>query len=129
MSATYGANPVRAPFEPRRLASRVEPFDSYWQAPKDAEKGFNSFAAYYRSNYLPWMPGERGARVLVISCGPGYLLKMLQDHGYSVVVGIDSYAGKIPSAQHKALPCEGRHAFESPDSHTGQFDVIVPEQE
>jgi len=129
MNANYRANPVQASIEPRRLAARVEPFDSYWQAPKDAEKGFNSFAAYYRSNYLPWMPAERGARVLVISCGPGYLLKMLQDHGYSAVFGIDSDAAKIAIAQRKALPCEVAHAFEYLDSHTGQFDVIVPEQE
>lgn len=129
MNANYRANPVQASIEPRRLAARVEPFDSYWQAPKDAEKGFNSFAAYYRSNYLPWMPAEHGARVLVISCGPGYLLKMLQDHGYSAVFGIDSDAAKIAIAQRKALPCEVAHAFEYLDSHTGQFDVIVPEQE
>jgi 2-polyprenyl-3-methyl-5-hydroxy-6-metoxy-1,4-benzoquinol methylase len=129
MNANYRANPMQASIQPRRLAARVEPFDSYWQAPKDAEKGFNSFAAYYRSNYLPWMPAEHGARILVISCGPGYLLKTLQDHGYSAVFGIDSDAAKIAIAQRKALPCEVAHAFEYLDSHTGQFDVIVPEQE
>ena len=129
MNANYRANPIQAANEPRRLAARLEPFDSYWQAPKDAEKGFDSFAAYYRSNYLPWMPAELGARVLVISCGPGYLLKMLQDHGYTAVFGIDSDPAKIAIAQRKALPCEVAHAFEYLDSHAGQFDVIVPEQE
>ena len=50
-----------------RLAARLEPFDSYWQAPKDVEKGFTSFTAYYRANYLGHMPADKGARILVIS--------------------------------------------------------------
>ena len=75
-----------------RLAARLEPFDSYWQAPKDVEKGFTSFTAYYRANYLSHMPADRQAKILVISCGPGYLVKMLRDRGYSSVLGIDSDA-------------------------------------
>ena len=71
-------------------AARLEPFDSYWQAPKDVEKGFTSFTAYYRANYLDHMPADKQARILVISCGPGYLVKMLRDCGYSSVLGIDS---------------------------------------
>src|ERR1700753_591856 len=55
-----------------RLAARLEPFDSYWQAPKDVEKGFTSFTAYYRANYLGHMPADKSTRILVISCGPGY---------------------------------------------------------
>jgi len=129
MSVNYRSSPIQASIEPRRLAARLEPFDSYWQAPKDAEKGFTSFAAYYRSNYLPWMPQERSARILVISCGPGYLLKMLQDHGYSATLGIDSDPAKIAIAQRKSLPCQVAHAFEFLESQSGQFDVIVPEQE
>ena len=129
MSVNYRASPIQASIEPRRLAARLEPFDSYWQAPKDAEKGFSSFVAYYRSNYLPWMPRDPGARILVISCGPGYLLKMLQDHGYSATFGIDSDPAKIAIAQGKALPCQVAHAFEFLEGHAGQFDVIVPEQE
>ena len=72
------------------LAARLEPFDSYWQAPKDVEKGFTSFTAYYRANYLGHMPADKQARILVISCGPGYLVKILLDCGYSSVLGIDS---------------------------------------
>src|SRR5690606_30487738 len=61
----------------RKLAARLEPFDSYWQAPDDVESGYASFAAYYRANYLQHLPGDRGARILVISCGPGYLVNVL----------------------------------------------------
>src|SRR4051812_12665177 len=52
--------------EPRRLAARLEPFDSYWQAPKDVEKGYKSFEAYYRANYLPHLPQDRNASILVV---------------------------------------------------------------
>src|SRR5690349_24870486 len=77
------------------LAARLEPFDSYWQAPKDIESGFKSFTAYYRANYLPHLPADRNARILVVSCGPGYLVEVLKQAGYKSVVGIDSDPAKI----------------------------------
>jgi len=115
--------------EQRILAARLEPFDSYWQAPKDVEKGFASFVAYYRANYLPLMPADRSARILVISCGPGYLVKMLKDRGYAAVSGIDSDAAKVDFARRKGLPCEVARAFEFLADKRAQFDVIIPEQE
>src|ERR1044072_1719984 len=75
---------------PRRLAALLEPFDSYWQAPKDVEKGYESFAAYYRANYLPRLPKDLDASILVVSCGSGYLVHTLSQKGYRNVVGIDS---------------------------------------
>jgi 2-polyprenyl-3-methyl-5-hydroxy-6-metoxy-1,4-benzoquinol methylase len=114
---------------PRQLAARLEPFDSYWQAPKDVEKGFSSFTAYYRANYLGHMPADRQARILVISCGPGYLVKMLRDCGYSAVLGIDSDAAKVEVARRHQLPCETARAFEFLESRPAQYDVIIPEQE
>jgi 2-polyprenyl-3-methyl-5-hydroxy-6-metoxy-1,4-benzoquinol methylase len=113
----------------RSLAARLEPFDSYWQAPEDAEAGFTSFVAYYRANYLPVMPQHLSARILVISCGPGYLVKMLKDCGYSAVIGIDSDPAKVAIAQRHGLPCEVAHAFEFLERGTEVFDVIIPEQE
>ncbi|MGH8328568.1 MAG: hypothetical protein ACRET2_17605, partial [Steroidobacteraceae bacterium] len=53
----------------RALAARLEPFDSYWQAPQELEKGFGAFGAYYRANYLPHLPADRDASILVVSCG------------------------------------------------------------
>jgi 2-polyprenyl-3-methyl-5-hydroxy-6-metoxy-1,4-benzoquinol methylase len=112
-----------------RLAARLEPFDSYWQAPKDVEKGFTSFTAYYRANYLGHMPADKQARILVISCGPGYLVKMLRDCGYSSVLGIDSDAAKVEVARRHQLPCEVARAFEFLADKEGAYDVIIPEQE
>jgi len=112
-----------------RLAARLEPFDSYWQAPKDVEKGFTSFTAYYRANYLGHMPADRQARILVISCGPGYLVKMLRDCGYGAVLGIDSDAAKVEVARRRQLPCEVARAFEFLADKRSEYDVIIPEQE
>jgi 2-polyprenyl-3-methyl-5-hydroxy-6-metoxy-1,4-benzoquinol methylase len=113
----------------RRLAARLEPFDSYWQAPKDIDSGYASFAAYYRANYLPYLPQDRNARILVISCGPGYLLNVLQQAGYRSVAGIDSDPAKVEHGRKRGLSCEVAEAFPYLESKRGEFDVIIPEQE
>ncbi|MGH8261365.1 MAG: class I SAM-dependent methyltransferase [Steroidobacteraceae bacterium] len=113
----------------RPLAARLEPFDSYWQAPQDAEKGFRSFTAYYRANYLPYLPADRGANILVVSCGPGYLVNMLRERGYRRVLGIDSDPAKVEIALRHHLPCETARAFPYLRGATGTYDVIIPEQE
>jgi SAM-dependent methyltransferase len=111
------------------MAARLEPFDSYWQAPKDIEKGFSSFTAYYKANYLARMPKNRDASILVVSCGPGYLVNMLREHGYRNVLGIDSDPAKVEHARRRGLPCEPARAFEFLEGRVSQYDVIIPEQE
>ena len=118
-----------APREPRQLAARLEPFDSYWQAPKDVEKGYESFAAYYRANYLPHLPRDRNASILVVSCGPGYLVHTLREEGYRNIVGIDSDPRKVEHARRHGLPCDTARAFEFLEGRVAAYDVIVPEQE
>lgn len=114
----------------RKLAARLEPFDSYWQAPEDVDSGYRSFNAYYRANYLPQLPQDRNSRILVISCGPGYLVSLLAKAGYANVLGIDSDASKIEHAKRRALACEVAEAFPYlEERQTAQFDVIIPEQE
>ncbi|HVY81507.1 MAG TPA: class I SAM-dependent methyltransferase [Steroidobacteraceae bacterium] len=115
--------------EPRALAARLEPFDSYWQAPKDIDRGFKSFTAYYRANYLGRLPQDRNAAILVVSCGPGYLVKMLREQGYTNVLGIDSDPAKVEHAQRHRLPCETARAFEFLEARSAAYDVIIPEQE
>src|SRR5579864_8679357 len=95
VDAARGGPAPRPEPQQRRLAARLEPFDSYWQAPEDIERGYGSFSAYYRANYLPHIPRNRDARVLVVSCGPGYLVNLLRQVGYTNVLGIDSDHGKI----------------------------------
>jgi 2-polyprenyl-3-methyl-5-hydroxy-6-metoxy-1,4-benzoquinol methylase len=113
----------------RTLAARLEPFDSYWQAPQDVESGFKSFTAYYKANYLPHLPANREVRILVVSCGPGYLLQALADAGYRNVVGIDSDPAKVVYGQKRGLACEAAEAFPYLERCRDEYEVIIPEQE
>ena len=122
--------PLRPEFAPkRRLAAKLEPFDSYWQAPKDIDSGYKSFVAYYRANYLPHLPADKSARILVVSCGPGYLLNLLAKSGYQFVTGIDSDAAKVEHGRKRGLACEVAEAFPYLAGKRNEFDVIIPEQE
>jgi len=113
-----------------RLAARLEPFDSYWQAPEDVDQGYTSFSAYYRANYLSHLPQDREARILVISCGPGYLVNLLREVGYQNVLGIDSDAAKVEHARRRHLPCQVAEAFPFLQNCSATpFDVLIPEQE
>jgi len=112
------------------LAARIEPFDSYWQAPDDIEAGFSRFSAYYRHNYLQHLPPDKNASILVISCGPGYLVDLLRAKGYTGVTGIDSDQHKINVALKRGLNCKLARAFEFLQGEAeNSYDVIIPEQE
>jgi 2-polyprenyl-3-methyl-5-hydroxy-6-metoxy-1,4-benzoquinol methylase len=114
---------------PRQLSARLEPFDSYWQAPDNVEKGYRSFAQYYRHNFLPHVPANRQACILVVSCGPGYLVNLLKEAGYEHVIGIDSDPAKIEHATQRRLDCRVEHAFSFLEGATEAFDAIISEQE
>jgi 2-polyprenyl-3-methyl-5-hydroxy-6-metoxy-1,4-benzoquinol methylase len=118
-----------SPEQRAKLSARLEPFDSYWQAPEDAEDGFASFAEYYRYNYLPLLPADKDASILVISCGPGYLVNVLAERGYRNVLGIDSDPRKIEPALKRGLNCRAEEAFPFLEEAAEQYDVIIPEQE
>jgi SAM-dependent methyltransferase len=122
--------PLPANVSAPKLAARLEPFDSYWQAPADVESGYKSFSAYYRANYLPHIPANRDAKILVVSCGPGYLVNLLNECGYRNVLGIDSDAAKVEHAKRHNLPCETAEVFPFLSRHqSGEYDCIIPEQE
>ena len=126
-----GARPgtVSEEVNSERLAAKLEPFDSFWQAPDDIESGYAKFAAYYRHNYLPLMPADKSSNILVVSCGPGYLVKVLGDAGYQNVLGIDSFPDKVAYAEKRGLNCRIERGFEHVASHPDHYDVIIAEQE
>jgi len=112
-----------------QLASKLEPFDSFWEAPTDIEKGYSKFLQFYKRNYLPYIPEDKKSRILVISCGPGYFVNMLNEHGYPNVIGIDSYSEKIAHATRHNLNCRVERAFSFLQNNQEPFDAIVAEQE
>ena len=111
------------------LTARIEPFDSFWEAPADIERGYARFGKFYHHNYLPYLPRDRDARILVVSCGPGYFVNLLLERGYRNVVGIDSFPEKIAYAQARSLPCRVERAFGYLQRNPEPYDVIFAEQE
>lgn len=111
------------------LTARIEQFDSYWQAPEDIEAGYSSFSQYYLHNYLGHLPNTKTCDILVISCGPGYLVDLLKKKGYKNVLGIDSDPDKIEYARKRDLNCRTERAFEHLENLENRYDVIIPEQE
>jgi SAM-dependent methyltransferase len=111
------------------LTATIEPFDSFWEAPKNVEKGFDTFGKFYRNNYLKHLPKNRDANILVISCGYGYFVHLLKSAGYSSVSGIDSDPVKVRIATGKGLNCRVENAFAFLENHPGSYDLIIAEQE
>lgn len=114
-----------------KLVAQIEPFDTFWEGPEDVEKGYSSLYTFYKYNYLKYMPKNKNVNVLIISCGPGYFVDMLNRHGYKNVLGIDSDPEKIKYGIQKQLNCKAERAFEFlQDNITkDKFDVIIAEQE
>jgi len=111
------------------LTARMEPFDSFWEAPKDIEKGYRTFPRFYAHNYLPYVPDDRDVRILVISCGPGYFVELLADRGYRNVLGIDSFPEKVERARARGLNCKVARVFQFLGRTSEPYDVIIAEQE
>jgi SAM-dependent methyltransferase len=111
------------------LTAKLEPFDSFWEAPRDIEKGYARFGKFYKHNYLRHLPNRKDARILVVSCGPGYFVNLLSQHGYTNVLGIDSYPEKIAHANRRGLNCRVERAFGFLQRNSEPFDVIFGEQE
>jgi SAM-dependent methyltransferase len=111
------------------LTAKIEPFDSFWEAPENIEKGYTSFYQFYKANYLKHIPPNKDADILVISCGPGYFVNLLTKHGYTNVLGIDSCSEKVKYAAERNLNCKAAEAFPFLENKQECFDVIFCEQE
>jgi 2-polyprenyl-3-methyl-5-hydroxy-6-metoxy-1,4-benzoquinol methylase len=112
-----------------RLTAKMEAFDSFWEAPENVDKGYKSFGIFYRHNYLKYFPEDREANILDISCGPGYMVQLLNSEGYANVLGIDSIEEKIETAIKRNLNCISDKAFELLGERKDTYDVIFCEQE
>ena len=111
------------------LTAKIEPFDSFWEAPEDIAKGYRSFYQFYRRNYFPCLPADRQSRILVVSCGPGYFVNLLTREGYTDVLGIDSDPDKVRYATERDLPCRAERVFPFLEQRPEHYDVIFCEQE
>ena len=113
----------------RELTAIIEPFDSFWEGPGNIEKGYTSLYKFYKHNYLPHVPTDKSSNILVISCGPGYFVDMLNRQGYDNVLGIDSFVDKIELSKKHGLNCMQATAFEYLENCDENYDLIFCEQE
>jgi SAM-dependent methyltransferase len=114
----------------KALTATIEPFDSFWEAPDDIEAGYRTFELFYLDNYRKYFPADKRARILCVSCGAGYGVKLLTSLGYENVLGIDSFEDKIAYAEAKKLNCQRAYAFEFlEDTADESYDLIWLEQE
>jgi len=111
------------------LSARFEPFDSFWEAPADIEKGYTTFNRFYRRNYLKQVVPRPGDQVLVVSCGPGYFVDLLGEMGVQNVLGIDSDPEKVALAVKRGLHCRVEHGFDFLADNDTVYDMIIAEQE
>ena len=111
------------------LSAKTEPFDSFWEAPDDIEKGFDTFGKFYRRNYLKHIPNDKNIKILVISCGAGYLVNLMKKIGYLNILGIDSKSQKIDYAKKRKLNCRTERAGAFLEKNGEIFDLIFLEQE
>lgn len=124
--------PSAAPDAPAdvALSAQIEPFDSFWEGPEhDFDSGYAKFHQFYKVNYGPHLPEDRSTPALVISCGPGYFVELLQRQGYADTIGIDSFAEKVEHARRRELDCRHARAFSFLAEHKAAFGLIVCEQE
>ena len=111
------------------LTAKMEPFDSFWEGPENIEKGYITLYKFYKYNYLKYIPEDRDTNILVISCGPGYFVDMLNRNGYKNVLGIDSFPEKVKHAHHRQLNCRVDEAFYHLKTKSESYDAIFCEQE
>ena len=113
----------------RELTAIIEPFDSFWEGPSNSEQCYTSLFKCDKHNYLSHVPADKNSNILVISCGPGYFVDMLNRHGYNNVLGIDSFADKIELANKRGLNCKQSSAFDCLENSNESYDLIFCEQE
>jgi 2-polyprenyl-3-methyl-5-hydroxy-6-metoxy-1,4-benzoquinol methylase len=111
------------------LTAKIEPFESFWEGPADVEKGYSTFGQFYRINYLKHLPANRDIKVLVVSCGPGYFVNLLNEEGYHNVLGMDCDPAKVAYAQARDLNCRAGHAVAHLAETDETYDLIFCEQE
>jgi 2-polyprenyl-3-methyl-5-hydroxy-6-metoxy-1,4-benzoquinol methylase len=111
------------------LSAQIEPFDTFWEAPEDIDKGYSKFAKFYKRNYFKYITKNKTIRTLVVSCGAGYFVELMQKEEYTDVLGIDSDPEKVLYAQKHGLNCRVENAFSFLRHNRDPFDLIFAEQE
>lgn len=81
--------------------------------------------AVFTRDYLPWLPADRGARILDAGCGRGNLLSFLKRSGYAAASGVDRGPASVAAARAAGLDAVEGDAVAFLKSHPGAYDAVV----
>src|SRR3989475_9560819 len=75
-------------------AHRANLFESYQRSIFSTGNTFSAqeyemMSEFYSSNYAPYLPGKKDARILDVGCGAGHFLYFLKTRDYTAMTGID----------------------------------------
>ncbi len=85
-----------------------------------------SFVAWRERKYLPLLEGLAPAsHILEVGCGPGHMLRILRDHGFVHVKGIDISREQIEIAARRGCDAEVADVFEYLRGRDSTFDAII----
>jgi len=75
-------------------AHRANLFESYQRSIFSTGNTFSAqeyemMSEFYSSNYAPYLPGKKDARILDVGCGAGHFLYFLRTRDYTAMTGID----------------------------------------
>ena len=81
--------------------------------------------AVFERDYLPWLPSDRGARILDAGCGRGNLLSFLKRSGYTAASGVDRGPASVAAARAAGLDAVEGDAVAHMSARPGTFDAIA----
>lgn len=87
---------------------------------------YHSRIISFRHRFLAFFDNlDRGARILELGSGPGYMLEMLQTEGFTNLNGIDISEEQIIIARNKGLNVEKIDAIKFLENQKETFEVII----
>lgn len=109
---------------------REQIYEKYYSTFKRGEKrerfGFLHLKLWYNEKYLPLLKGyDRGAALLDLGCGQGFMLRYLQSVGFSNLTGIDISEEQVEKARAKGFNAIHVNAFDFLKENEEKFEIIV----
>ena len=81
--------------------------------------------AFFRHNYLKFLPEDKSAPILEIGCGLGQFLTFCRTHGYTQARGIDLGAYNVEFCTARGLNVQLGDGFEHLDSLSSELGAVV----
>jgi len=81
--------------------------------------------AYFKKNYLQFMPVNKSSSIIDVGCGLGTFLNFANNQGYTDIIGIDLSDENIAMCDSKGFVVEKADAFTFLACRESTFDLIV----